>query len=191
MISRDPSTKERILKSAYNLFYREGFSRVSVDAIAAHAKLTKRTVYYHFKSKDDIVAAALDDLHQHLMPQMRKWVGTDATGSTEMIRNLFAELQAWTDRKPWLGSGFSRIAAELADLPGHPARHAARTHKESVENWLADMLASGGQDDPARCARQIMIIIEGAMSLSLIHGNTEYIRTAGMAAETLLLEPAN
>ena len=48
-------TKGRILKSAYSLFRQQGFTRVSVDAIAEWAGVTKRTVYYHFKSKDDIV----------------------------------------------------------------------------------------------------------------------------------------
>ena len=179
-------TKDRILKSAYSLFYREGFSRVSVDAIAEHAKLTKRTIYYHFKSKDDIAAAALEDLHRHLLPQFRTWIGPETAEPAELIGNLFEALKSWAERDPWLGSGFSRIAAELADLPGHPARRAASSHKASVETWLADLLATKGIADAGQLARQIMALIEGSTNLSLIHGDTQYIQSAGTAAVSLL-----
>ena len=50
-------TKGRILSAAYRLFYKQGFSRVSVDAIADLAGVTKRTIYYHFDSKDEIVTS--------------------------------------------------------------------------------------------------------------------------------------
>jgi len=45
-------SRRRILDAAYELFYRKGYSRVGVDEIAAFAGLTKRTLYYHFESKD-------------------------------------------------------------------------------------------------------------------------------------------
>ncbi|MBD1546233.1 TetR/AcrR family transcriptional regulator [Roseibium aggregatum] len=186
MSAEPPSTRDRILQAAYSLFYREGFSRVSVDAIAERARLTKRTVYYHFKSKDDIAAAALGDLHRHLMPQFRKWAGPETAEPAAIVANLFKELQAWADRDTWLGSGFSRIAAELADMPGHPAKKAASSHKEAVERWLSQQLETAGLKDPALLARQIMVLIEGSMNLSLIHGNTQYIQAAGSAAAQLL-----
>ena len=50
-------TRRRILDAAYELFYRKGFARVGVDEMAAFAGLTKRTLYYHFKSKDELLAA--------------------------------------------------------------------------------------------------------------------------------------
>jgi AcrR family transcriptional regulator len=56
--SSDP-TRARILSAANNLFYAEGIRAVSVDAVAAKAGLTKKTLYYHFRSKDDLVAAYL------------------------------------------------------------------------------------------------------------------------------------
>src|SRR5678816_3428725 len=52
-------TRARIVQAASALFYNEGIRRVSVDEVAAKAGLTKRTLYYHFKSKDDLVAAYL------------------------------------------------------------------------------------------------------------------------------------
>lgn len=51
-------TRERLLAAAGKLFRAEGIRAVSVDAVAEKAKVTKRTLYYHFRSKDDLIAAA-------------------------------------------------------------------------------------------------------------------------------------
>ena len=50
--------KQTILTCAYRLFHRLGFNRVSMDEIATAAGVTKRTLYFHFRSKDDLMAAA-------------------------------------------------------------------------------------------------------------------------------------
>ena len=61
--SRD-ETHRRILDAAYGLFWRQGFLRVSMDEIAARAGITKRAMYQHFRSKDDLMAAALAHIQQ-------------------------------------------------------------------------------------------------------------------------------
>ena len=57
MAGPENPTRERILTAASKLFYAEGIRAVGVDAVAEKAGLTKRTLYYHFRSKDDLVAA--------------------------------------------------------------------------------------------------------------------------------------
>jgi AcrR family transcriptional regulator len=56
-------TRQRILDAAYVLFRRKGYTRVSMDEIAAAADVTKRTLYYHFESKDSLLAAKLEAQH--------------------------------------------------------------------------------------------------------------------------------
>ena len=177
-----PNTRQKILGSAYELFYRQGFSRVSVDAIADRAGVTKRTIYYHFASKDDIVAGVLDVQHLLLIEQVQSWIGESPCDSSQMLDRLFSGLKDWADGPGWLGSGFTRITMELADMPGHPARAAASRHKSAVEKWIADNLSARGNVESHDLARQIMILIEGAMSLSLIHGDRRYIQSSAKAA---------
>ena len=57
-------TRDRILDAANRLFYGEGIRSVSVDAVAEKAGVTKRTLYYHFKSKDELIAAYLESRDQ-------------------------------------------------------------------------------------------------------------------------------
>src|SRR5690242_16893937 len=56
-------TRKRILEGAYRLFRRSGYSRVTMDDIAAAARLTKRTLYHHFRGKDQLLADVLEDQH--------------------------------------------------------------------------------------------------------------------------------
>jgi AcrR family transcriptional regulator len=175
-------TRDRILSAAYRLCYREGFARVSVDAIAAAAGVTKRTVYYHFQSKDQIVAAVLDNQHSRALAQIQKWGRNDAPTARDFVAGLFKQLELWASKPKWLGSGFTRLAMELADLPGHPARHAAHHHKVAVEDWLITRLRELNVGKSSEVARQLVVLMEGSVALTLIHGDVNYIASAAQTA---------
>lgn len=182
------STKDRILTAAYELFYREGFQRVSMDAIAAAAAVTKRTLYYHYDSKDALAAAVLTHQHAFALAHLESWRDAAAQTPVAYLDSLFRKLAAWAAAPKWLGSGFTRLTLELADLPGHPVRQAAHVHKQAIESWLAEELARLGAAKSEDLARETMLLIEGAMSLALIHGDSSYIVTAGRAASRLAAE---
>lgn len=177
-----PDTRQSILDAAYALFYREGFLRVSVDAIARKAAITKRTLYNHFDSKDALAAAVLSDQHARVMVRIREWnFGSDATPE-DLIERLFLYLEDWLAKPGFLGSGFTRLTMELAGLPGHPARTAASIHKSCLESWLTDELEKRGASDAATLSRETHLLIEGCLSLVLIHGDPGYVITAREAA---------
>src|SRR5437763_8280405 len=115
-------TRRRILDAAYEQFYRKGFARVSVDEVAASAGVTKRTLYYHFKSKDELLASVLELHHEMALARVRKHEDRYAGDVDHFIDTLFAELAKWSTKPGWTGAGFTRLVMELADLPGHPAR---------------------------------------------------------------------
>jgi len=179
-------TRERILAAAYGRLYQEGFTRASLDAIAAAAGVTKRTLYYHFESKDALVAAVLEAQHDRALERIQGWASDAPDDPGELIDALFGKLAAWAGEAKWTGSGFTRIAMELADLPGHPARVAARQHKAAVEAWLAARLGAMNLAAPRETARGIMLLTEGCLSLILIHGDASYADAAAGAAKRLL-----
>ena len=158
------------------------------SAQKAFASLGNRTIYYHFKSKDEIITAVMGVQHLHLLAQYQTWLEPNANTPREIVISLFAKLKNWADSPDWLGSGFSRVSAELADMRGHPARLAASRHKKAVEIWLADSFKAAGVTAADDLAREIMLLIEGSMGLALIHGETAYIDAAMHAAERLVTE---
>jgi AcrR family transcriptional regulator len=177
-------THARILAVAYGLFYRRGYGRVSMDAVAEAAGVTKRTVYQHFESKDALVGALLDRQQEEALRLVQGW-GVAAGTESELIAGIFGGLARWAERPRWLGSGYTRLAMELADLPGHPARVIARRHKRAVEESLAARLEALGCTQPAARARELVLLIEGAQALMLMHGDLGYAWAALRAAERL------
>ncbi len=180
------ATRRRIIDSAYELFYRDGFSRSGVDAIAKAAKVTKRTLYYHFNSKDALLAAVLEAQHQMALQRVQRWAGRGGDNPVAMVNMIFSGFATWARRPGWRGSGFTRSAMELADLPGHPARAAAHRHKAAVEEWLATRFAQSRLDRPRQTARQLTLLLEGCLSLVLIHGDIAYVTEAASAAQVLV-----
>jgi AcrR family transcriptional regulator len=179
-------TRKRILDAAYRLFRRQGYSRVSMDEIAAATGVTKRTLYYHFESKDQLLAHVLEAQHQLALAAFKTF-GDRLSGSPEaIVDGLFRELAVWADRPRWAGSGFTRLVIELADLPGHPARLIARRHKAMLEAHLTELLARSGVERAAEIAREVWLLSEGAISLMLVHGDRGYAAAAARAAQALL-----
>jgi AcrR family transcriptional regulator len=182
-------TRRQILEAAYALFRRRGYSRVSMDEIAAATTVTKRTLYYHFESKDQLLAAVLEAQHELALAAFRTF-GDRLSGSPEaIIDGLFRQLAVWSDKPRWAGSGSTRLVIELADLPGHPARVIARRHKALLEAHLAELLARTGVDQPRDLAREIWLLSEGAISLILVHGDRGYAAAAAQAAKRLVQSP--
>lgn len=184
-------TRKRILEAAYSLFRRQGYNRVSMDEIAAAAALTKRTLYHHFKSKDQLLADVLEAQNE-LALQAFKTFGDRLSGSPEaIVEAMFHQLAVWSDKPRWAGSGFTRLVIELADLRGHPARLIARRHKAQLERCLAELLARSGVERARELARAVWLLSEGAISLILVHGDRGYSTAASEAAKTLVRHHLN
>ena len=160
-----------------------------MDEIAAGAKVTKRTPYYHFDSKDALLAAVLDEQYDLAMLTWEGFTPELARQPRRLITKMFDDLTAWSSRPRWAGSGFSRLAMELADLPGHPARLIVKRHKAAVEARFAEMLAVGNVDSPKLRAREIWLIAEGAMNCILFHGDPSYAETAKCIALQIIGHP--
>jgi AcrR family transcriptional regulator len=122
-------TRDRILQAAYNLFYEKGFSRVGVDAVAKSAGLTKRTLYQHFRSKDNLLAAVLERQSGFALASIEGWGQRLPEDCSGFVQQLFRDAARWASSPKWAGAGFTRLVMKLADLPGHPARAVARRHK--------------------------------------------------------------
>ena len=99
--------------------------------------------------------------------------------------SLFHDLAKWAATPRYSGAGFTRVAMELADLPGHPARAVARQHKAAIERLLAEALAKAGVEASAERAREVALLMEGAMVLMLLHGDRAYAMAAATAAKRL------
>lgn len=180
------STRERIVSAANRLFYREGIRAVSVDAVAEEAGITKRSLYYHFKSKDDLVAAYLDYRDLPNLRAFRRWYDETEGSIADKVAGIFDNLGAAASHPKWKGCGFLRTSAELANMPGHPAIVAGAAHKKKVEAWFASCFAAEGIKEAEMLARQVRLLIDGSFSVVMLHRDSSYMQAAGLAARGLV-----
>lgn len=178
-------TRQQIMREAHRLFRKRGFFRAGTDEIAEASRVTKRTLYHHFESKDALLAAVLAAQHEEVFASLEPY-GVALHGTpAEIVDALFDKLIDWSGTPQWSGSGFTRVAVELADMPGHPARTIAHQHKAAMEQYLDEVLDGAGLEAPRERARELCLLLEGAMALILIHGDASYATSAANAAKRL------
>jgi AcrR family transcriptional regulator len=179
------STRERIISAASALFYNDGIRGVGVDAVAAKAGITKRTLYYHFRSKDDLVAAYLAARDQPNLALFKQWFAEADAGLPARVERIFRNLARSARHPKWKGCGFLRTSAELANMPGHPAMKIGAAHKKKFEAWLCDVFEANAIGEASKLARQIVLLLDGSFAVVLLHRDPSYMETAGQAAHSL------
>lgn len=180
-------TKARITAAAIKLFYEDGVKAVSMDAIAARAGVTKRTVYYHFKSKDELMAAYLEARDQPNLTLFARWYDEAPGGAGDKLAAIFQNLARSARHPKWRGCGFLRTSVELADMPGHPAVAVGAAHKKKFEAWLAGQLEKAGIPGALELARQALLLLDGSFAVVLLHRDPSYMESAGEAARSLIV----
>ncbi len=167
-----PPPRERILTVARELFYRRGIHAVGVDAIAEAAGTNKMTLYRHFASKDELVAACLREVVREMDAD---WDAIAAAHPGDPRGQLLAWLQHisdWLAREAGRGCALANAAVELPDND-HPARRVIREHKSAVRQRLADLCRDAGLNDPAGFAEEAFLLCEGARIASQSLGSDE------------------
>lgn len=186
MSTRKTDTKTLITDAANKLFYQNGIKGTSVDSISAKAGITKRTFYYHFPSKDDLITAYLESRDLPNLIAFQNWFKHTDGDIVDKITAIFDGILEVTSHSKWRGCGYQRTVGELANKPGHPAIKAASIHKKNIENWLREELNNHGLINARVLALQISILLEGTFSTLLIHREPRYIDEAKNMAIILI-----
>jgi AcrR family transcriptional regulator len=169
--------QERILQTADRLFYSQGIRAVGVDTIADEVGISKRTLYNHFPSKDDLIVAYLS---RRIRPREMS-----ERPSAEQILEEFDRLERSFAKGGFRGCPFVNAVAELKE-PGHVANKIAFAFKEQRRIWFRDQLNRLGVADPEGLAMQLMLLVDGAIAAALVRGDPTVARSAREAARVLL-----
>lgn len=88
------STKDTILQIATILFLEKGYPLISMDDVAQRADVTKATVYYHYKTKDDLFTDAVVKLMERITGGIQKVFATDVPLKEQLFTLARAHLLA-------------------------------------------------------------------------------------------------
>ena len=185
MAPRDPEqTRARILEAAGRLFYRDGIRPVAMDAVAEMAGITKRTLYYHFDSKDDLVVAYLRHTGERLDASLARAMSRRGGSAMDRLLGLFEDLEARFAREEFRGCPFVNAAAELTESA--PARAEAAIYKERMRAWFESGARELGARDPVALSEQLAILLDGAIAIWLVRRDPHAAARAREAALVLL-----
>ncbi|MER7015145.1 TetR/AcrR family transcriptional regulator [Saccharopolyspora sp. NPDC000359] len=178
----------RVLDVAAELFYGQGIHAVGVEAIAAAAGVTKKTLYACFGSKDQLVTAYLVERDQRWREWLRAWVAEHASSPREELLAVFDALGAWMERADFRGCGFVNALAEIPD-PDHPGRSVVFEQKRWMRQYFEQLATAAGAADPGEFAGSALLLCEGATVVAStdIPGAVQHARRA---AEVLLARSA-
>jgi len=184
---KDPQeTRQRLLAAADEVFYAHGIRNSSVDDVAQRAGLTKRTLYYHFPSKDDLAAAYVQQRSDLTLARQIGAASSVAGPFASKLAALFDAVERSATQAGWNGCPFIRTAGEFVDEPRHEAVRHASAHKKSLEAWFQAELVKDGYTGHQRLARQLMVLVDGAVAQMLLHRDPAYVEAAKQAAAALL-----
>jgi len=180
------ATRERILDAADRLFYAHGIQSIGVDAVVLEAGISKRTLYKHFGSREQLVAAYLARRGARQPEEPRP--GEEL----EEILGVFKRFERWFASEGFRGCPFSNAIAELGGDAGHPALAVAHDIKQRNTAWFEVRLRALGAAHPGALAMQLSILVEGAVALAVqrkADGDAPQVaRAAGAAARALLAQ---
>ena len=159
--AQSPPPRERILHAARELFYRDGINAVSVEAIAAAAGTNKMTLYRHFSSRDELVAAYLTELAAEGEGVWEAARAAHPGDPDAQLRFLLRRVSQFAAESTGRGCALANAAVELAERK-HPARKIVETHKRRQRERLVALVREAGYARPERVADELFLLVEGA-----------------------------
>jgi len=177
--------RDCLIDTALTLFNQGGYHATGIDQILAECGVAKMTLYKHFRSKDDLILAVL----QRRDERWRQWFqgAVERRAATPRARLLavFEALEEWFAQPDFRGCLFLGAAAEFPD-PQDPIHAAAAAHHRHVLAYLRTLAAAAGARHAARLARELMLLVEGAIAVTQVNGPVGAAKQARRAAETLI-----
>lgn len=160
------SSETKLLDAVDELVFSRGIEATPVDAVLARAGVSAATLYRGYRSKDALVAAALERRH---LRWRRVWdrAIADADGDQQRLLAVFDaidEMARQPDGARWCA--FLGAAAEYADAPAEIAAAVERdtTHLRETLRELAARVPGVAAD---ALAEQILVVVTGELAMRL------------------------
>jgi AcrR family transcriptional regulator len=183
--SQGRGARPRILSAARTLFRDPGINASGVAELAAAARVSKRTLYAQFRSKDELAAAVLTDLSADPTTGPGAVLSREDLSPRARLIELFATLD--DGHVPLRGDPFGAAAYELAD-PAHPARRVVADHVSGLVERLSELARAAGARDPERLGRRLALLYAGAAVQIVALDCIEPIGDAMAVASRLLVD---
>ncbi len=177
-----PSRRDDLIDAAMRVFYRRGFHASSLDDIQKEGGISRMTLYNHFKSKDELVIAAMRRRDEIFRNKLMQFVDAKAKTPRERILAVFDFHEDWFTGNEFCGCMFINASAEFSEADSAPRRLSAE-HKQEIVRYLREQCEAAGLSNPGDVAEQLNILLEGAIVTARVVGQVaEGGKDPGIAA---------
>jgi AcrR family transcriptional regulator len=174
--------RDRILAAATELFWANGINATGMDQLAEQAQVSKRTLYAHFASKDELISAYLEHVRD-AVPLPTAVLDRVDLPARERLLAIFNG-GALID-KVARGCAFLNSAVEVAD-PDHPAHRFAARYKRDLARRLTEVAREAGAADPKLLGTQLALVWDGAAARAVVLNSRETAAQARAIATILI-----
>jgi AcrR family transcriptional regulator len=187
IISSAPKSRvrDRIMKTATDLFYRYGIHAVGVDAIASGAGTNKMSFYRNFASKDALVAEYLRGEEREGLLWWDETIAAHAGNPRLQVESLFDVLVQNNSEEDSRGCALANAAVEITE-PDHPARPVIEKFKADMRRRFRDLARAMGAREPDALGDSLMLLWEGAYLTRVTMGVNGPVQGAAKAARALI-----
>jgi AcrR family transcriptional regulator len=158
--AKDSAARERLLATAARIFYAEGINSVGVNRIVEEAGVTLATFYRHFPSKQDLVLAYLQRVHDDFVSRAAA-AQEAAEEPGDVLRSIGINITRQVLEPGFRGCAFINAASEFQDPQG-PVLRAVLAHRAWFYALVRDAFASAGHPQPDLAARHYVMLRDGA-----------------------------
>jgi len=176
--------REKILATAFRLFYAQGFRAAGIDTIIAESGVAKATFYKYFPAKDDLMLAYLEKVDSVWTGQLHAAAEAAGEDPAEQLVGLFDALTAACRRDGYRGCAFINAAAET--LPGTAVHERTVAHKQAVLAWIRSLAVDAGATDPDGLARSLALLLDGGLADGALSADPEAAAAARRTAAALV-----
>ena len=175
--------RERILATAHARFHRQGINATGVAELCTAAHVSKRTLYQHFATKDELVAAYLAAVAADPAYPPNAVLAREDLAPRARLLELYDTLAS--GRRPLRGCPFVNAGIELTD-PGHPGRRVAAGYKEEFADRLSALARDAGARNADRVGHQLALLYDGAAARVVLFDSAEPAAQAQSLAAAVL-----
>ncbi|MFE4668783.1 TetR/AcrR family transcriptional regulator [Streptomyces sp. NPDC056716] len=155
-----PSPRRRLLDTAHRLFYARGIHESGIDRLIAESDVAKATFYKHFPSKDDLIAAYLDERSERMRARVVAELPGRSDDPIEQVLCVFDLLAENFGSPTYRGCAFINAAGECPSVPA--VLEAVARRRRSLRELFAGLLDRAGLRDTDDLVAQLCLIYDGA-----------------------------
>ena len=178
----ETSTRDAVVATADDLFYRRGIQAVGMDELRTAAGVSLKRLYSEFKSKDEIVQAVLARRTGVWQECVSSRVDAAATARDKLLA-IYDYLVEWTAEEEFRGCGFVNTFGEIGAL-NEDVADAVRAHKEGFAAYVRGLAVDAGLGPDV--AEQLVLLAEGVQTMAAVTHDPRWADAARTAAATLI-----